>query len=138
MNSIKRILGSERGFLLLNVIFLTLITSFAAVFLINAVPRTRNSHSTLQLTAINLANEQFAHLESLAAAGESLGGSYSFRGDPNDLTSTNYRAEEPITFAVETHVSGSSNLRDVKIKVTWTVDEKNFELETERTIRVVQ
>lgn len=138
MNKINHVLNNERGFLLLNVIFLTLITSFAAMILLNAVSRVRNSNSTLQLTALHLADEQFAQLESLAAAGESLGGSYPFQGDSDDLTSTNYSTDAPTTFDVETHVSGVANLRDVKIKITWTVGKKNFELETERTIRIVQ
>ena len=49
MNRIKFILRSERGFLLLNVVFLTLITSVAAMILMNAAPRVRNPQAVLRL-----------------------------------------------------------------------------------------
>lgn len=48
-------LRNERGFMLLNVVFLTLITSFAAMILMNAAPRLKNPQAALRLTAIHLA-----------------------------------------------------------------------------------
>ena len=128
MSKIKIILKSERGFLLLNVVFLTLITSLAAMILFNAAPRVKNPKPTLQLTALYLANEQFAQLESLAAAGEKPLPT-SFLGKEEDLTTEN--AGAPIKFEVETRISGESNLRGVKIKVSWT--DTDF-IEVERTI----
>lgn len=139
MNSLK-ILRGQRGFMLLNVVFLTLITAFAATILLNAAPRARNPQSTLRLIALNLANEQFAQLESLAAAGENLRGSYNFLGVADDLKNFSFRKDDsaaPIEFKVNTTVSGSGNLRKAKVTVT-IVGNKNFKLETERTIRVVQ
>ena len=62
-------LNNQRGFMLLSVVILTLITSFAAMILMNAAPRLTKPQSVLRLTAIHLANEQFAMLESLAASG---------------------------------------------------------------------
>lgn len=136
MNKLIALLRNQRGFLLLNVIFLTVITSFAAMILLNAAPRVRNSHSTLRLTAIHLANEQFAHLESRAASGMSIGGSYGFLGDKTDLTSENFSAGAPTVFTVEAHVSGS-NPHKATVTVSWQVGEKIFSLEAERTILVV-
>ena len=46
-------LNNERGFMLLNVVLLTLITSFAAMILMNAAPRLTNPQSVLRLTAIH-------------------------------------------------------------------------------------
>lgn len=123
----KKILKSERGFLILNVIFLTLITSFAAMILLNAAPRIRNSQSSLRLIALHLANEQFAQLESKAAAGELTAGSYDFLGNNADL-------ENVVKFTVKTTVTGTGNLRGIKVKVSWS--DKDF-IEVERTVLFV-
>jgi hypothetical protein len=125
---------------LLNVIFLLMITASAAMILLNAAPRARNPQSTFRLIALNLANEQFAQLESLAATGENISGSYSFLGVPNDLKNFSFRKKNsttPIEFTINTTVNGSGNLRKAKVTVKIVGDE-NFKLEAERTIRIVQ
>jgi hypothetical protein len=123
----KKILKNERGFLMLNVIFLTLITSFASMILLNAAPRVRNPQSTIRLIALHLANEQFAQLESLAAEGTLTEGNYDFRGDKKDLKNV-------VDFNVETTVTGTGNLRGIKVKVSWS--DKDF-IEVERTVLFV-
>ncbi|MBR0102021.1 MAG: hypothetical protein IJQ01_00805 [Selenomonadaceae bacterium] len=133
MSQIKSVLGNERGFMLLNVVFLTVITSLAAMILMNAAPRARNHQSTLRLTAIYLANEQFAELESLAAR-EDISGSQPFLGNKDDLTSNNLGEDNPIEFKVTTTVSGGR----AKVKVTWQVGDDEFKIEMERTIGIVQ
>ena len=128
MNSLK----NQRGFMLLNVVFLTLITSFAAMILLNAAPRIGNPQATLRLTAIYLANEQFAELESLAARGKTLSSSY--LGKAEDLITTNLSDNNPIEFKVTTNLSGNR----ATVKVSWQVGNDKFEIETERTIGIVQ
>ena len=129
---------NERGYLLINVVFLTLITSFAAMILLNAVPRVKNPQSSMRLIALHLANEQLAQLEARASAGESISGG-SFLGQTSDLTNDSFRTEDSSTiFTVETTLTGSDNLRNAKVKVKWEFGGKNFELVAERTIRVVQ
>ena len=121
---------------MLNVVLLTVITSFAAMILLNAVPRVKNPQATLELTALYVAEEQFAQLESLAAAGTLSTGSYSFQGLDADLTTENSGA--PIKFTVTTNVtSGGGQLRKVTVKVSWTLNDKDFDLTTERMMRVV-
>ena len=127
-------LNNERGFMLLNVIFLTLITSFAAMILINAVPRVRNSQAVLRLTAIHLANEQLAMIESKAAAGEL---DLNYLGKPEDLTTENFSENIPITFNVTSTDKPNGNLHAVTVKVEWTVNGRDSFVELERTIRVV-
>ncbi len=127
-------LNNERGFMLLNVIFLTLITSFAAMILINAVPRVRNPQAVLRLTAIYLANEQLAMIESKAAAGEL---DLNYLGKPEDLTTENYSENVPITFKVTSTDKPNGNLHAVTVKVEWTVNGRDSFVELERTIRVV-
>ena len=131
-------LKNERGFLLLNVVLLTLITSFAAVILLNAEPRARNPQSTLKLTALHLANEQLAYLENLGDSGELHAGTYTFQGDEEDLLTKNFSEEIPIEFTVTTSVDElKENLYSATVKVTWQVKGKTYELESERTIRFV-
>ena len=127
--------SDQRGFALLNVVLLTVITSFAAMILLNAVPRAKNPQATLKLTALYVAEEQFAQLESMAASGTLNAGSYSFRGLDADLTTEN--AGAPIKFTVTTNVTSNGNVRKVSVKVSWTFDGKDFELASERTMRVV-
>lgn len=131
MNSLK----NERGYLLLNVVFLTLITSFAAMILINAAPRARNPHSTLRLTALHLANEKFALIESRAAEENIL--------DLNSpIPAEDLTAEilgKPITFTVTAREKSSvGNLHEIIVKVEWRVGIQDTSLEVERTIRVGQ
>ncbi len=135
---IRKIFRNQRGFMLLNVIFLTLIVATCASVLMNAVPRYRNSQAVLKLTAIHLANEQFAMLESFAAEGDSLSGKTSFQGDNDDLKTNNFSAGEPMEFEVKTTVSGEEILRNVKVTVSWTVNGQKNSIEAERTIRVVK
>ena len=138
MNRLKNFLRNERGFMLFNVIFLLMITASAATILINAFPRMNSPQAVLRLTAIHLANEQFAILESLAAQGDDLSGKTSFQGNRDDLKSINYVNDAPIEFEVTTTLTGSGNLRGVKVTVSWEFEGKNYDLELERTVRVVK
>ena len=134
----KNLLQDERGFMMLNVLFLTLITSFVTMILLNAAPRIRTPHSVLRLTALHLANEQLAMLESMAATEGLEAGSYSFKGNDADLTTLNAFTGEATRFEVETTVKAEGNLRGVTVVISWEVGSETFELETERTIRVVE
>ena len=131
-----KILKDERGFLMLNVIFLTMITAFAAMILLNAAPRIRNPQSTLRLTALYLANEQLAHLESIAAAGGEL--PTSFQGEPQDLITENLSADNPIEFEVETKIISNGNLRKVTVEVKWTAAGRDDSVKVERTIWIAE
>ena len=110
--------------MLLNVIFLTLITSFAAMILFNAAPRFKNPQSVLRLTAIHLANKQFALIESKAA-------------EEGELYLTGVK-EDSFTVTPTREKILDENLYVVKVTVAWKVDEENFKFEEERTIRVVK
>lgn len=131
-------LKNERGFLLLDVVLLTLITSFAAVVLLNAHPQAKNPHSTLKLTALHLADEQLAYLESLGDSGELQADSYPFLGNDDDLVTENFSEKIPIEFSVTTSVDElGENLYRATVTVSWQVEGKDFEIESERTIRFV-
>lgn len=134
----KKFFRNERGFMLFNVIFLLMITASVATILINAFPRMNSPQAVLRLTAIHLANEQFAILESLAAQGDDLTGKTSFQGNRDDLKSINYVNNALIEFEVTTTLTGSGNLRGVKVIVSWEFEGKTYDLELERTIRIVE
>ena len=121
---------NERGYLLLNVVFLTLITSFAAMILLNAAPRVKNSQSTMKLIALHLANEQLAYIEA-EAAGESV--SKNFLTEAEDLTNNSFRTEDaPTVFKIDKNISG----KVATVTVSWEIGGKNFSVTAERTIRV--
>ena len=123
---------------MLNVIFLTLIVSFMAMIFLNASENVNNSNATLRLTALNLIDEQFAEIESRAAKGNLSAGSLSFLGVEEDLRIYNLNEKNPIEFNVSTVVKNTDyeNLFNVKVKVEWIVDRKNFEIESEKIIRI--
>ena len=122
--------------MLLNAVFLTLITSFAAMILLNALPRIKNPQTTLRLTAIHLANEQFAMMESLAAQGKF---ELKYLGKSEDLITENFNEGNPIKFTVTpSEKSSAGALHYVTVKVEWTVNERPDSVKLERTIRVVQ
>ena len=132
-------LRNERGFLLLDVVLLTLITSFAAMILLNSHPQVKNPQSTLKLTALHLANEQLAYLESYGADGTLHTDGYSFQGDDDDLVTKNFSEEIPIEFSVTTSVSSLEvNLYRAVVTVSWQVEGKDYAIESERTIRLVE
>ena len=121
--------------MLLNVVFLTLITSFAAMILLNAAPRIKNPQATLRLTAIHLANEKFALIESKAASGVL---DLNCPINSEDLTTKNFSETNPIEFTLSTSDNSSGNLHRVTVKVEWTLNGRKDFVEAERTIRVVQ
>lgn len=118
--------------MLLSVVFLTLIVSFVAQILLHANAKVQQRNSTAYLTAINLANEQFAEIE-----GQNLpAGNYNFLGDENDLKSFNgIKADsEPLKFKVTADV-GAGDLRKVTVTVKWTVGGKENSVTSEKIIR---
>ena len=120
--------------MLLSVVFLTLIVSFVAQILLHANAKVQQRNSTAYLTAINLANEQFAELE-----GQNLpAGNYDFLGDESDLKSFNgVKADsEPLKFEVITEPKNNSgNLWTAKVTVKWTVGGKEKSVTSEKIIR---
>ena len=127
----------ERGFMLLSTIFVTLITSIMAMIILNGTKKISNQNSALKIIAVNLANEQFAYIENIAAT-ENLSGSYNFLGDSDDLKNYYDSGDDkiiPTEFQVITDISGDNNLYTVKITVTWNFNNTDEKLEFEKIIR---
>lgn len=119
------LMKNERGFMLLSAIFLTLIVSIMAMILFNANVKVQQRNSTLYLTAINLANEQFAILESGANIEIPEEDKISYNGVKEN--------SEPIKFRVSKSISGS----EVTVKVEWEVKGKTETFESTKTIRSI-
>ena len=117
------LMKNERGFMLLSAIFLTLIVSIMAAILFNANVKVQQRNSTLYLTAINLANEQFAILESGANIEIPDEDKISYNGVKEN--------SEPIRFRVSKSINGS----EVTVKVEWTVNGENQTFESKKIIR---
>ena len=128
-------INNERGFILLNVVFLTLITSFAAMILLNADSRIRNPQATIRLTAIHLANEQLAMMERVADAEKRI--DLNYLGKPEDLITINFSEENPIEFKVTSKDYSEDNVHYITVEVGWNVDGRKDSIKIERTIRVV-
>ena len=125
--------------MLLSAIFLTVIVSFVAAMTLQTLSHSQNADAALRLHAINLANEQFAMIESLAAQNKLNSSSYDFLGNEDDLKSYGLFKESdnqtPIEFEVKatvSNVSDEENLRRVEVVVTW----KNFEIDFEKIVRI--
>ena len=115
---------NQRGFMLLSAVFLTLIVSFMAAFTLQAVTLKHKNETALELTAINLANEQFAMIESLAA-----------QNKLSEVKNFNGKSELPEGFEIETNLKSSNgNLYEYEVTVTW--KDKRFDFE--KMVRIVQ
>jgi hypothetical protein len=121
---------TERGFMLLSAIFLTLIVAIMAQILLHANSKVQQRNSTLYYTAINLANEQFAVIESIAAETGVIDTSCHIPAD--ELKSYNGVSEDsvPIEFKIYTSATGSK----VTVKVEWTVKGETEKLESTKFI----
>lgn len=119
-------LNNERGFIMLDAIFLTLIVSIMATMLLNANVKIQQRNSTLYLTAINLANEQFALLESNSG----------LEIPAEDLKSFNGVKEnsKPIEFRISKSFGENSK---VTVKVEWTFNGETKTFESTKTIRSI-
>lgn len=115
---------NERGFMLLSAIFLTLIAAIMATILLNGNAKIQQRNSTLYYTAINLANKQFALLESGSDEVIPIEESY------NGLKET----AEPIR--LKTSYTNSGN--EYTVKVEWTVNGKTETLISTKTIKATQ
>lgn len=112
---------NEKGFMLISVVFLTLIVSFMAAMTLQAMTRVKNGDAALRLHAINLADEQFALIES--------GSAKNIPDDDLKSYGLYYKDAEkiPTEFQVTTNISGSGNLREVTVTVTWNENTLDFE-----------
>ena len=121
---------NERGFMLLSTIFLTLIVSIMAQIFLNANVKIRHRNSALYFTAINLANEQFAFIESIAAKTGKIDTSCHVPAE--DLKS--YNGVNENSAPVEFEISTIQNGYEVTVKVTWTVNGETETFESVKTI----
>lgn len=131
---------NERGFMLMSVIFLLMMTSIAALVVMNGAKKVINQNSALRIIALHLAEEQFAEIErKVANDNDNALQNFSFLGDQNDLKnyydSNNEKNPEvkPIIFDVTTSVGHDSR---VEVKVKWTLDGEEYSIAIEKLIYI--
>ena len=109
----------------MSAVFLTMILSFTAMITLHAATQIKNENAALRLHALNLANEQFALIESGSDKNipEDDLKSYGLYSDENKM---------PTEFKVTTNIGGEGNLKKVKVTVTW----KENILEFEKLVRL--
>ena len=139
MTDMKKIFD-ERGFMLLQVIFLTLMTSFAGMIFLNGMKKADNQNATFRIIALHLAEEQFAELENSAANGSVS--SSNFLGEQDDLKTyfdsndKKINSQVPVNFKVTTNINNlSGNLFKAAVKVSWNYEGKNNLIELQKIIR---
>lgn len=135
----RKIFCNERGFMLMSTIFVMMITAFMAMMILNGTKKVSNQKSALKIIAVNLADEQFAYIESDFAQGKIPASN--FLGDAEDLKNfydNGNKENIPVEFQVITNISGGeNNLYTVKVKVTWNFDNIDNEVEFEKVIRKI-
>ena len=121
---------NQRGFMFLSAIFLTLIVALMAQIILHANSKVQQRNSTLYFTAINLANEQFAILESGAKIDIPPEDKKSYNGvDENSV---------PIEFDVSCNLEKDlGTLKEYKVTVIWTVNGETEKFESTKIIKSI-
>ncbi len=125
---------NERGFILMDAIFLTLIVSIMAMILFNANSKVQQRNSTLYFTAINLANEQFALLESEAATGVKSEIPAADKESFNGVKENSQPIKFDVSYSVE---NDSGTYKEYKVIVKWNVGGETKTFESKKTIRSI-
>ena len=127
-----RFIFNNKGFIFIEVIFISLLVSFTAALIVRGLKTavTANQTSAIKTAAIHIANSQMSEIEEYVNINRSLPSSYNFL-DESDLIYEDFLGmKEPVTFYIETEVSDStlnSQLRRVTVKVSWQIgDDENF------------
>ena len=131
MSAVVMKTDNQRGFMFLSAIFLTLIVALMAQIILHANSKVQQRNSTLYFTAINLANEQFAILESGAKIDIPPEDKKSYNGMDENATPINFN----VTIPKQTKIS--EDLIEVTVKVEWTVNGETEKFESTKIIKSI-
>ena len=114
-----------KGFIFIEVLFLTLILSFTALMIVNFLETAMlsNRMSAIRNAAIYLANARMSEIEEYVDTNKKFPpSSYTILND-EDLTCENFFGiNDNVKFEVDAQISGTaSDKGNVTVKVTWTV-----------------
>ena len=123
------ILRDNRGFIFIEVLFLTLILSFTTLLVCNALESAIKSNrmSAIKIAAIHIANARIAEIEEYNLERTSFQmPSYTLLTD-DDLTYENFFGiSGTVKFRVDTQINESSaDKGNVTVKVSWSVNNNN-------------
>ena len=124
------ILRDNRGFIFIEVLFLTLILSFTTLLVCNALESAIKSNrmSAIKIAAIHIANARIAEIEEYNLERTSFQmPSYTLLTD-DDLTYENFFGiSGTVKFKVDTQINGSgADKGNVTVKVSWSVNNNNY------------
>ena len=135
----KKFFCNERGFMLLDTIFVTMIIAFMAMMILNGTKKIADYNSDLKTIATYLANEQFAYIENIAATGNLSTGNYNFLGNSDDLENyfdSGNNKIIPVKFDISADVvGGANNLYSVEVIVEWNFNNIDEKIKFKKTVR---
>ena len=120
------ILRDNRGFIFIEVLFLTLIVSFTAVIVVNTLESAiiSNKMSAVRTAAIYIANARMAEIEEYNINCSSFQmPSYTLLTDDDLVRENFFGISGTLRFKVDTQINESSTVKgNVTVKVSWTVN----------------
>ena len=119
------ILRSNKGFIFIEVLFLTLILSFTVMMVFNALESAIKSNrmSAIRIAAIHIANAHMAEIEEYVDSNKSFPeSSYTLLSDDDLIREDFFGISGIVKFNVNTQIHENINKGNVTIKVSWTIN----------------
>ena len=123
------ILRDNRGFIFIEVLFLTMIVSFSTLMLFNAIETTitSNKMSAIRTAAMHIANARMSEIEEYNLERSSFQiPSYTLLTDEDLIHEDFFGINGTVKFKVDTQINESStNKGNVTVRVSWTVNDNS-------------
>ena len=120
------ILRNNKGFIFIEVMFLTLILSFTAMMVFNTLESSIKSNrmSAIRLAAMHIANAHMAEIEEYVDSNKSFpASSYTLLTDDDLIRENFFGISGTVTFNINTQINESNaNKGSVTVKVSWTIN----------------
>ena len=121
------ILRNDKGFIFIEVMFLTLIVSFTALLVFDALEAAIKSNrmSAIRIAAIHIANARMAEIEEYNLERSSFQmPSYTLLTDDDLIFDDFFGINGTVSFNIDTQINESTaNKGNVTVKVSWTVND---------------
>ena len=120
------ILHNNKGFVFIEVIFLTMILSFTALMVVNTLESAIKSNrmSAIRIAATQIANAHMAEIEEYVDSNKSFpASSYTLLTDDDLIHENFFGISGTVKFDINTQINVSTaNKGSVTVKVSWTVN----------------
>ena len=122
------ILYNNKGFIFIEVMFLTLILSFTAMMVYNALESAIKSNrmSAVRIAAIHIANAHMAEIEEFVDRNKSFpASSYTLLTDDDLIREDFFGISGTVYFNISTQINETANNGNVTVKVSWTINDNS-------------